>query len=194
MRHKAETLLKWGLFGFYVTTSDVLNNETDKKSRKASIWQMFPDIWNLSLLSGWPVPQPLESFHLFSLPPSIIQTSACSKKSKKEKKNLGRPPPTSPVSALSHRLATSPPYFHVWHILSRSALFIHRFILPNLPSSSTRLMFPSLCPSHVIHLSLHFPLPSINVEPWLFHSMTHLWDWYMCTVLFFFPSVPGVRL
>lgn len=76
-----------------------------------------------------------------------------------------------------------PPYFNVWHILSRSMVFIHSFILPNPPSSSLLLIFLSVCLSHFIRLTLHFPLPSIIVTPWLCLSIPNLWDWYIWTLI-----------
>lgn len=109
-------------------------------------------------------------YNLFIFSASLHLLSKLQPAAKKRKgKNFGQPP-TSPA-LLCHTICYFPSYFYLWHILSQSVPSIHCFILPNLQSSSIRLTFPPVYPSLVIHLSLHFPLLSITVELWLFHSL-----------------------
>lgn len=136
------------------------DSNSDKKGRKASIWQMCPDIWDLLLFPGCPVPY-LHYLLIYSL--SILYYPAISlQQNKKELKTT----PTAPVSVWSNHLATFfSPCFNVLHILSWSLLFIHRFIPLNPPSPSVLLIFLSPRLSHFIRLLLHFPLPSIIMIP-----------------------------
>lgn len=107
MRHKAETLLKWGLFGFYVTTSDVLNNETDKKKQESinladvsRYLKPFAPVW---------LARPTTS-RIFSsiLSPSIYYPNfSLQQKEQKRKKELGTTP-LAPLFLLCHTVLLLP--------------------------------------------------------------------------------------
>lgn len=163
---------------FHVSTAQpamcsTLKRRHKKKSRKPSIWQMCPDIWNLLLLSGCPV------LHLSNLFIYSLSIHLLSNLHPAAKKSCGQPPLPPFLLCQTILPISFLPYFNVWHILSRSMVFIHSFILPNPPSSSLLLIFLSVCLSHFIRLTLHFPLPSIIVTPWLCLSIPNLWDWYI---------------
>lgn len=138
---------------------------------------MCPDIWNLLLLSGCPV------LHLSNLFIYSLSIHLLSNLQPAAKKSCGQPPLPPFLLCQTILPLSFPSYFNVGHILSRSMVFIHSFILPNPPSSSLLLIFLSVCLSHFIRLTLHFPLPSIIATPWLCLSIPNLWDWYIWTLI-----------